>query len=156
MDYIEHDQLYLDKVKPKLPRIAEWAKNGYTLGTIACLLQITVRQLREFIKWEDELRFCIDDARAEGVVEVRLALYKLAVGYTQEETTTITRQQGVTTAVTTTETKQKEIGPNITAIQTYLRLYDDEYTDSDKHTRVLKNKEFLLKKEKADTEKSTW
>lgn len=148
-------EFYENKIKPKLDRIADWAKNGYTLNVIACLLQMSVRELKAYIKEYEELRFVIEDARAEGVVEVRQALYKLAVGYVSEETTTITREQGVN-VVTTTETKRKEVGPNISAIQTYLRLYDDEYSDSDRHTRLVHNRDYLLKKEKQTTEQNTW
>lgn len=148
-------ETYKTSIAPKLKRIAEWAKNGYTLNTIACLLQITLKDLKEYIRENDELRLTIEDARSDGVIEVRQALYKLALGYVSEETTTITKEQGVN-IVTTVETRKKEVPPNITAIQTYLRLYDNDYSDSDKHTRLTHNRDYLLRKLKQETEQNKW
>lgn len=137
-------------VKPRLDDIKKWAISGCTNKEIAAALGIAVSTFCEYMNKFSELRDSVESQRIAGVPEVKLALYRKAIGFKYEETKKVKRKDENGDEVITIEITEKQSLPDSNAIAMYLRNYDKEWRDKDAITNEFKKMELELKKTAAD------
>jgi len=130
------------KIEPRLDEIKEWARAGATNREIAEALDVGLSVFQRYLAEKTDFRESVERARLKGVPDVKLALYRRAVGFDYTETKIIKRSDGDVT----TELVKKKALPDVGAIQTYLRNYTTEFRDKDFDTTELKKLEYELRK----------
>ena len=150
-----NETVYDTKIRPELERIEEYAKLGYNNRRIATAIGVSYTTLLSESKKHDELKSALVRGRQNGCTAVRKSLLKLALGYTYEESKTYVKMQNGE-KITYKEVINKTQAPNIGAIQTYLRLYDDDYRDVDLESSDIRKAELKLKKSRYEDEKQVW
>lgn len=149
------EDLYEERIKPELERIEEYAKLGYSNKRIAVAIGVSYPTFTKNIKTHPELDRHLVSGRQNGCTAVRKSLLKLALGFTYEESKTYVKMQNGE-KVTYKEVINKTQTPNIGAIQTYLRLYDDDYRDVDLESSGIRRAELKLKESRYEDEKQVW
>lgn len=133
-------------IKPKMDDIVAWAKAGATNIEIASALGIGLSTFQNHIANNEELRDALKEAKMSGVPQVKLALYKRALGYEVEEVKSGVRPNKDGELIQFTEVTKKHIPPDVGACQTYLRNFSEGFRDRDKATYDFKQMEIDLKK----------
>lgn len=142
-------------IDSKGEEITELAKIGYTNARIAEMIGIKSSDFNKLVKTNETFAQLIKDGQRKGSCEVKRALLRLATGYKHKDIKTYVRQQNGQ-QVTYQEITEKEIAPNISAIQTYLRLFDEGYSDMDNFTKKLKERELKIKEKLQDIREENW
>lgn len=142
---------YETHVKPKLDKIKEWSKAGCTNKEIATALGVGMSNFCKYMSENEELKETIVNSRISGVPEVKLALYKKAVGFEYEEMKTYMKRDNDGNEYKYTEITKKQSLPNENAIGMYLRNYDPDWQDKDKTTNEFKRMELEIKKQMAES-----
>lgn len=142
--------VYDTVIKPKFNDIVLWAKAGATNVEIASALGIGLSTFQDHIANNAELRDALKEAKMSGVPEVKMALYKRAIGYEYEEVKTSVRPGKDGELMQFTEVTKKQALPDVGAIQTYLRNFSEGFRDRDKLTYDFKQMEIELKKQIAE------
>lgn len=142
--------VYDTVIKPRFDDIIIWAKAGATNVEIASALGIGLSTFQDHIANNEELRDALKQAKMSGVPEIKMALYKRAMGYEVEEVKKGVRPGKDGELIQYTEVTKKHIAPDVGAIQTYLRNFSDGFRDRDKYTYDFKQMEIDLKKQIAE------
>lgn len=143
--------LYVDKVEPRLEEIKEWAKAGATYAEMSAALGIAAPTFSKYVGEHIELRRAVGEGQMSGVPEVKMALYKRAVGYEYEETKTYIKRDEETGKETFyTETTKKQVAPDVSAIGMYLRNCGENWSDRDKLSVEMKKREMELREKMVD------
>ena len=137
--------LYVEKVEPRLSEIGEWAKSGASNKEIASGLGVGYSNFSSYIGKYPELAKVLEEGRRTGISEVRMALYKRAVGYEYEEKKTYMKKDEEGNTQQYTELTKKYQSPDTSAINMYLRNYDPEWSDKDFWSRQMKEMEMELR-----------
>ena len=138
---------YDEVVKPRLEDIKAWSEAGATNQEIAKVLNIAMSTFCEYQNKYPEFKEALSSrTRLNGVLEVKLALYKKAVGMEYEETKSYLKEDENGNKIYHTETYRRKSLPDNNAIAMYLRNYDQSYTDKDAITNKFKEQELELRK----------
>lgn len=141
--------LYFEKVEPRLAELRLWAKAGATNAEIAQALDVGYSNFCSYISKYPELKDALRESRLSGVPEIKLALYRRALGFEYEEKKiSIRREDGEDRQYI--ETVKKQALPDVGAIQTFLRNYDPNFRDKDSLTNDFRKLELELKKQIAE------
>lgn len=139
---------YNDQVAPRIDEIHEWAKAGATNAEIAAALGVHVGTFNEYLTKYPDLHDSVKTGRMAGVPEVRMALFKRAVGFDVQDTETemAPGPDGGKPVPVKVKVIKRHVPPDINAIQMYLRNAADEWRDMDSTTQAVKEAEAELKK----------
>lgn len=137
---------YAEKIEPKMADIITWAKAGATNKEIASALGISYSTFLDHISKNVNFSDSLKEARLSGVPEVKLALYKRAIGFEYEEKKVSLKKDEDGETRQYVETTKKYALPDVGAIQTYLRNYTPDFRDRDKFTCSIKEMELEIKK----------
>lgn len=143
---------YETVIQPKLDDIILWARAGSTNAEIASALGIGLSTFQDHISKNTDLSDALKNARMSGVPDVKLALYRRAIGFEYTEVKNGERPDKEGNIVKYTEVTKKYALPDVGAIQTYLRNFSEGFRDRDKATYDFKEAEIRLKKEIAERE----
>lgn len=138
---------YKTKIEPRKDEILLWARSGATNAEIASALGIGYSTFLDHVKANPQFSDSLKEARLSGVPEVKLALYKRAIGFDYEEKKTYVKKDDNGTESRYTEITKKKALPDVGAIQTYLRNNTDDFRDRDKATYSFKEMELELRKQ---------
>ena len=142
--------LYIQKVKPRLAEIKEWAAAGATNHEIAAALGVGKSNFCSYIKKYQELKDSLQEGRMAGIPSVKLALYRRAVGFEYEEVRKSMRKTEDGETQQYIETTKKQALPEVRAIEIYLRNYDLNFRDHDALSYEFKKMEIELKEKAAE------
>lgn len=119
---------YRTHVAPFLKEIGQMAADGATEAEIAAKLRVAYSTFKGYKHKYRELREVLLTSKELADLNVEAALYRRATGYTVEETTKerrLNRKTGEYEMITT-KTVEKEIPPDTTAIQFWLKNRNPE------------------------------
>lgn len=133
-------------IKPKMDDILLWARAGATNAEIASALGVSYSTFVDHISKNNEFSDSLKEARLSGVPEVKMALYKRAIGFEYEEKKVSLKKDEDGETRQYVETTKKYALPDVGAIQTYLRNYTPDFRDKDKFTCSIKEMELEIKK----------
>jgi hypothetical protein len=142
--------IYETVIQPKQNEIIAWAKAGATNAEIASALGIGLSTLQDHISKHKDLSDALHTARRSGVPEVKLALYRRAIGYKYTEKKCGTRPNKDGEMVEYVEIVEKEALPALVAIQVFLRNFSDDFRDRAKTDYDFKALELELRKTLAE------
>lgn len=111
-------------VRPKLPSVEKWTREGLTQDQIAKNLGVGVSTFRKYITEHEELLEAINKGRVVAVAEVENALFKRALGYDYEETKTNIKVDETGKATKTEEIIKKHLPPDVAACFILLKNKD--------------------------------
>lgn len=137
---------YESHVLPRLDEIKEWARVGATHREIAAALNVGYSTFTKYLNEHEELALLIEEAQMSGVPEVKLALYKRAVGYEYEEKKKSQRRDADGVTREYLEVTLKQVAPDVNAIGMYLRNFGEGWKDKDEFAYKFKEMELDLKK----------
>ena len=138
---------YDGDVEPRLEEVRAWAKAGATNKEIAAALGIGERTFYDFQEQYPQFSQTIREGRMTGAAEVKTALLKLAVGYKAQDKEIIAEPDASGKQVPIrTKIIERQVGPDLKAIEAYLRNTADEWSDMDSTTRMVKEAEAELKR----------
>ena len=143
--------IYKTDILPHLEEIENAVKAGATVEEIAEALGIAESTLYKYKKEKTELKKAFARGRANIIIEIRGALLKKALGYEYEEKKQYMKTDDNGESVTYTEITTKHQPPSETAGAMLLRNYDNSWLDKDNVTTKLKQQEFELRKQIADS-----
>lgn len=143
--------LYDVKVQPRLEEIKEWARAGATYAEMSAALGIASSTFSKYVEEQIELKRAVGEGQMSGVPEVKMALYKRAIGYEYEEHKSYTKRDEETGKETVyTEITIKQIAPDVSAIAMYLRNCGENWSDRDKLSVEMKKREMELREKIAE------
>lgn len=143
--------LYENKVLPRLEEIGSWVRAGATQCEIASALGIAASTFSSYCDQYQELRDLVKTEKMAGVPEIKLTLYKRAKGYEYEETKTYIKRDEETGKETSyVETIKKQMPPDVSACLAYLRNCGEDWSDRDKLTVKMKEREMELREKMVD------
>lgn len=137
---------WTEKIEPRKDEIVTWAKAGATNAEIAEALGVGYSTFMDHLNKNPDFSDSLKRARLTGVPEVKLALYKRAVGFTQTETKKSVRKDKDGEKKTFIEEVEKYYPPDVGAIQTFLRNNTENFRDKSKFDYDFKEMELELKK----------
>lgn len=137
---------YTERIEPRKEEIVNWAKAGATNAEIATALGISYSTFMDHVSKNPDFSDSLKEARLSGVPEVKLALYKRAVGFEYEEKKTYMKKDEEGKMQQYTELTKKTALPDVGAIQTFLRNNTEDFRDRDKATYSFKEMELELRK----------
>lgn len=137
---------FKEKIEPRIEEIITWAKAGATNAEIAEALGVSYSTFTAHISKNTDFSDSLKQARLSGVPEVKLALYRRAVGFEYEEIKTSMKKDEDGEVRQYVEKIKKYALPDVGAIQTYLRNNTESFRDRDKSTYDFKKDEIELKK----------
>lgn len=150
---------YDERIRPRFPEIAEWARKGVTEKSIAKQLGVAYSTFNKYKSEKPELMELLKNNRLAAVDDIENAMYKAAVGekkvlkkYMKCKEVKYNAGKRVSEKETVVPYEEEVyIPPNTTAAIYLLKHWgrDRGYTN-DPLTLELKNKEFKLKQEIAE------
>ena len=142
-------------IEPRLKEVQKWAEEGATDKDIARALGLNPGSFSRIKSQNSGFRDFLKKAHEIPVKEIKRALYKRAIGYSYEETSTVTEEEsGVVTKVKTTKST-KYMAPDPASAMILLKHWDkeNEWTN-DPATLKLKKKELAMREKQLD--KGEW
>lgn len=137
---------FIEVIEPRKAEILEWAKAGATNKEIAQALGIGYSTFLSHLSNNQDFSDSLKDARLSGVPDVKLALYRRAVGFEYQETKSYIKKDEDGNEYKYTEITKKQALPDVGAIQTYLRNNTEDFRDRDKTTYDFKEMELELRR----------
>lgn len=137
---------YTERIEPRIKEIIIWAKSGATNKEICSALGVSYSAFCDNLNKHKEFSDSLKEARLSGVPEVKLALYKRAIGFEYEEKKVSLKKDEDGETRQYVETTKKYALPDVGAIQTYLRNYTPDFRDKDKISYDFKEMELEIKK----------
>lgn len=137
---------FIEKIEPRKAEIVAWVKAGATNAEVAEALGVSYSTFMDHCAKNPDFSDSLKQARMSGVPEVKLALYKRAVGFPYEETKISVKPDADGQPTKYIEKIKKYALPDVGAIQTYLRNNTADFRDKDKATYDFKEMELELKK----------
>lgn len=138
---------YETHVLPKIEQIKQLASAGCTNREIAKAIGIGITSFCDYQSQYPEFSVALNEARLKGISEVKKALFKKAIGFEYEEKKTYIKRDDEGKECKYTEITKKYSAPDSSAIQMYLRNYDQTWLDRDQTSYELKRMELDLRKQ---------
>lgn len=143
---------YTERIEPRKNEIITWAKAGATNAEIATALGVAYSTFMDHVSRNPDFSDSLRQARLSGVPDVKLALYKRAMGFEYEERKTYMKRDPDGNESKYTEITKKQALPDVGAIQTYLRNNTEDFRDRDKISYDMKEMEIDLRRMMAENQ----
>lgn len=142
---------YFSNVKPRFDDIEKWCRLGVSEAQIAKNLDVGRSNWCDYKNHYQELAELIKDARQSAVTEIKSALFKRALGFSETEKTVITKVDKEGKEQTEVRAVGKYFPPDPASCMILLKHWakDEEWTQ-DPQMLEIKKKELKLKKEIAE------
>lgn len=143
---------FLEKIEPRKDEIVAWVKAGATNAEVAEALGVSYSTFMEHCAKNPDFSDSLKQARLSGVPEVKLALFKRAVGFEYTEVKTSMKKDDDGEIRQYVEKIKRYALPDVGAIQTYLRNNTSDFRDKAKLDYDFKKDELELRKLIAERE----